>query len=289
MTEFSVMTYNVAGLPSTLDLNDLPWILKPIAWIYKLIKGTTLITVNDRKTDRNKIADYLSKSGCDIIGVQEDFSNQQADGYSKGTDRGGFNLKKLFSSITWLPLAFKADGINIFYNSRIKVNSEKIIWWNESNGYISHANDTLTHKGFRHYNLTIDNEYGLDLYIVHMDADFYHPINCPDIEDDVKARRSQLEQLANFINDNKYSRNPILIIGDTNSGDYTWDIDNFNYFRFVLGKPLYEVLPNSTVDRMFVINNTNSKYKLCCTYQEIDNNMKETDHRPFIVKFKMYE
>lgn len=289
MTEFSVMTYNVAGLPSTLDLNDLPWILKPITWIYKLIKGTTLITVNDRKIDRDKIADYLSKSGCDIIGVQEDFSNQHAYKYSKGTDRGGFNLKKLFSSITWFPPRFKADGINILYNNRIKVNSEKIIWWNKSNGYISHANDALTHKGFRYYNLTIDNKYGLDLYIVHMDADFYHPINCPDIEDDVKARRSQLEQLANFINDNKYSKNPILIIGDTNSTDYTWDIDNFNHFRFELGKPLYEILPNPTVDRMFVINNTNSKYKLYSIYQEVDNNMKETDHRPFIVKFKMYE
>lgn len=38
-----ILTYNVDGLPESLDLNNLPWILKPIAWIYKLIKGTTIV------------------------------------------------------------------------------------------------------------------------------------------------------------------------------------------------------------------------------------------------------
>ena len=33
-----IITYNVDGLPESLDLRDLPWIFKPIVWIYKLIK-----------------------------------------------------------------------------------------------------------------------------------------------------------------------------------------------------------------------------------------------------------
>jgi hypothetical protein len=72
-----VLTYNIDGLPEKLDLNDLPWIFKPIVWIYKLIKKTTLVPIND---DTNKsikvlnIGDYLNKSNADIIGVQEDFN-----------------------------------------------------------------------------------------------------------------------------------------------------------------------------------------------------------------------
>jgi hypothetical protein len=38
-----IITYNIDGLPESLDLNDLPWIFKPIVWIYKLFKKTTII------------------------------------------------------------------------------------------------------------------------------------------------------------------------------------------------------------------------------------------------------
>ena len=34
-------------MSETLDLNDLPWILKPITWIYKYIKKTTIVRIND--------------------------------------------------------------------------------------------------------------------------------------------------------------------------------------------------------------------------------------------------
>ena len=43
MKELKVLTYNVDELPEKLDLKELPWILKPIGWIYKLIKGTSFI------------------------------------------------------------------------------------------------------------------------------------------------------------------------------------------------------------------------------------------------------
>ena len=40
---------------------------------------------------------------------------------------------------------------------RKKKKSLKAEVWNKSNGYISHANDELTHKGFRYYNITVNN------------------------------------------------------------------------------------------------------------------------------------
>ena len=39
--EIKLATYNIDGLPEQLDLNDLPWLFKPIAWVYKMFKGTT--------------------------------------------------------------------------------------------------------------------------------------------------------------------------------------------------------------------------------------------------------
>lgn len=47
--EIKIATYNIDGLPESLDLCKLPWPLKPISWLYKAFRGTTLVTVNDNK------------------------------------------------------------------------------------------------------------------------------------------------------------------------------------------------------------------------------------------------
>ena len=75
--QVKIITYNIDGLPESLDLNDLPFILKPIAWIYKLIKKTTLVKINDNKNvclNTQLISKYLSLNNPDIICVQEDFN-----------------------------------------------------------------------------------------------------------------------------------------------------------------------------------------------------------------------
>ena len=33
-------TYNIDGLPEQLDLRQLPWVLRQLAWAYRLAKGT---------------------------------------------------------------------------------------------------------------------------------------------------------------------------------------------------------------------------------------------------------
>lgn len=236
MDSFRFITYNVDGLPEKLDLNTLPWFLKPIAWIYKLIKGTTLVNVNDNLNKKEKTLEISKRiNGADIICVQEDFNYHdelvsELKDYNMGTHLGGFNLSNLFSNIKLFPYPrFKSDGLNIFVKKPIEIIREKIIPWEHSRGYFSHANDKLTTKGFRHYVLK-KNDLFFEVYIVHMDADFYHPEKCPNVQKDIETRKKQLKQLTSYILFHR-TGNPIIILGDTNSSrKYGWDIHNIKEY-----------------------------------------------------------
>lgn len=139
----------------------------------------------------SKLAEKLAKEDADIIGVQEDFNYhdklvQALPTYNMGTYSGGFDLSKAFSSIDWFPYPrFKADGLNIF--SKHPISNEDIQHWDTSYGYLTHANDKLTKKGFRAYQTQV-NGVDIDVYVLHMDADFYNPETCPDVSKDVEAR-----------------------------------------------------------------------------------------------------
>lgn len=311
--ELKVLTYNIDGLPESLDLNDLPCILKPITWIYKLIKKTTIIKINDNKDTSNKmkqISKFLLDSNADIIGVQEDFNyhneltSELYDVYSWGTYSGGFDISKIFSSVECLtnfPLPrFKADGINLFTNhntSLLNLSSEDIVYWKKSCGYIKHANDLLTHKGFRFYTITIEDNIDIDIYIVHMDADFYHPENCPDVTKDVETRKNQIDQLLSYIFEKYYtSTNPAIIMGDTNSYDkYNWDKENIEYFikniNYIKELNCQEAIPNNynDCDRIFFINNDKSKYKLELNKCYFDKDICLSDHKPLFATFDITE
>lgn len=314
LPKLKVITYNIDGLPESLDLNDLPWILKPIAWIYKLIKKTTIVRINDNTNSSEKIKQIgkcLLESDADIIGVQEDFNYHNeliSDFYDKyiwGTYAGGFDISKIFSSIKWFPLPhFKADGINLFAKKeRFNFIEEKIVKWNKSHGYIGHANDKLTTKGYRYYQLKTDDKYILNVYVLHMDADFYHPENCPDVSKDLEARKSQFNQLVNDILEYyKYSlvHYPTLIIGDTNSYQkYEWDEKNI---KDNLIEPIYksdiltidEAIADNykDCDRIFYINSNKAQYSLeaskCyfdLTFDKVMGSL--SDHKPLVAEFKL--
>ena len=306
-----LITYNVDGLPSTLDLNDLPWILKPIAWVYYLLKGTTIIPINDngnKDYDIRQVSEYLSLSDADVISVQEDFNyhnelmEQLDNKYTYGKYLGGFDLSKLFSNTEWLTYfpfpRFKCDGVNVLAKSnRAVLNNEDIIRWKKSYGYFTHATDALTHKGFRYYKLTVDNKVDIDVYAVHMDADFYDAALSPDISKDLKARRLELKQLVNYIAKSN-SSNPIIIMGDTNSYDkYEWDkaniqdnlIDAIN--NGIDGLEIKEAIPtdHTDCDKIFYINNDKSKYSLSLKECSYDIKMKSSDHFPFITILNIEE
>lgn len=304
MQEIKLITYNIDGLPEILDLNTLTWILKPICWIYKLIKKTTLIKVNDN-TDTEQhirlIGNYLSKSNADIIAVQENFNyNKELCSFLNKKYIIDTYLGKLnFSNIRWFPYPkFKSDGLNLFVNnSSISVLSNNIIKWKESNGYISHGNDLLTTKGFRYYKLVTHNSlYTIDVYNIHMDADFYHPEKCPNVSKDVAARKSQLNQLLNHILDRYHKGvcNPIIILGDTNSyNKYHWDEENIKYFLRNISccTNLYaqEAIPTNfnDCDRIFFINNKKCSYQLKLKDCYFDIDFNESDHKPLIGIFNI--
>lgn len=290
-----VLTYNVDGLPESLDLNDLPWILKPIAWIYKLIKGTTIVQINDNKnilSNIKQIGKFLFNSDADIISIQEDFnyhkelSEELHNKYNWGTYSGGFYPQKIFSSIEFTShfplLRFKADGTNILVKGNI--NEEEIVEWKKSFGYFSHENDLLTHKGFRFYNITI-NGINLDVYVIHMDAD--DEVN---VSKDVATRRSQFEQLTNYIK-LKHTTSPIIIIGDANCCDkYEWDRENVENFVDDLNNISYlyakEAVPNNygDYDKIFYINHENGKYELKLKECYFDS-IELSDHHPLVATF----
>jgi exonuclease III len=311
--ELKLITYNVDGLPEELDLSTLPWILRPIAWVYKLFKGTTIIKVNDNNGTSEKmktISERLLAHNADIIGVQEDFNYHDELMSSLNSDYNDFShsgeilLDNLFSRTEWLscfPLPrFKCDGLNLIIKAK-RINSifERIFSWKKSYGYFTHANDKLTHKGFRYYPIFVDGEVVIDVYIVHMDADFYNAESCPDVSKDVNARKSQLKQLTKYILEgyDGYGWNvPIIIMGDTNSSpNYEWDINNINEnliepINATEGLTIKEVIPSNRldVDRVFYINPALSKYVISpkeCYFDEGFNGL--SDHMPLVTTFNI--
>ena len=75
--KIKVITYNIDGLPDSIDLKTLPWYLKPIAWLYGLFKHTTILPINDNQNkaeSMKEISRRLYQEDVDIIAVQEDFN-----------------------------------------------------------------------------------------------------------------------------------------------------------------------------------------------------------------------
>lgn len=315
-TELKLITYNIDGLPDTLDLSTLPWILRPIAWIYKLIKGTTIVRINDN-TDPDihmkHISKCLSNSNPDIISVQEDFNFHEElmgslnEGYHDSVHTGKIELTHLFQDTEWItrfPLPrFKCDGLNVISKkNRIFLNAEYVVGWDASCGYFKHANDSLTHKGFRCCSYIIDSEVFLDVYNIHMDANYNADLKPGEPPIDLKARESQLKQLVEYIMARYGSgiNNPVIIMGDTNSSDdFSWDVDNINNnlikpINEVSYLNIEEVIPTNfkDVDRMFIINNMKSRYSISgvdCFYDTSYNEEigSVSDHKPLVATLKI--
>lgn len=280
MGRMKIISYNVDGLPEKLDLMTLPKWLRFVAYIYKWIKGTTLVSINDG-TDKEQafegINEYLMKQDADIIVVQEHFNYPlELEGYKRLKDTGKFDLSQIPKNMTLFPPRFKCDGLQIFTKYYIPVDKD-IVPWKKSYGYFSHGNDRLTHKGFRYCRLYLANQVYIDIYNVHMDADFYHPVKCPDVSKDVKARRAQIEQLIWYVREHSKDI-PTIIIGDFNSyPQYEWDEENIKYLTTAL--ECTEIIPENhkDCDRVFTIGIPNAK----CYF---DTQITYSDHKPLIVE-----
>lgn len=285
--EIKIATYNIDGLPESIDLRKLPWPLKPISWFYKTFRGTTLVRVNDNynKADSaREISRRLAELDADIIAVQEDFNfhNELMENllfYKSGKHTGGIS----FDNIRWLPYPrFKADGLNLLRRKGVVVIGEVQMPWEKSHGYFRHANDKLTTKGFRYVPIIV-NDTVIDVYVVHMDADFYDPVKCPDASKDVAARKSQFEQLAKEINEWEPHSAPTIVMGDFNSyPKYEWDRANLDYFLSLVRELELAVPENhEDCDHIFV---RGLKVKRCYFDMSFGN---LSDHKPLIAELEL--
>ena len=256
------------------------------------------------------ISEKLATMGYDIIGLSEDFNYnteimQYMTEYNCGTYRGGITMSNYKADIS-----FDTDGLNLLWKKQGFVAfNERIIGWNQKNGKLDSGADELIDKGFRFYQVTINDSVTIDLYIVHMDAE------CE--PKDLEARWSQLSQLASMILSSN-NGNPIIVMGDTNCR-YTRDkiIDNFinpleQDGRFTVRDAWVEkeydnVYPEfgadammvgdlgyqkgEVVDKVLYINNISSSYTISANYylQDVSfvNEQGEplADHWPVVVEF----
>lgn len=187
---FTVCTYNIDGLPTSLNLMGFELPIKPSC---TGAEGTV------------KIGEYLAGKSYDIIGVNEDFQyhNELWQGmeatYECGTWQGPIDTSE---SIPDIPL--EMDGLNLLWKKGVKVENEEITSFTNAYGIFDHENDSLVTKGFRYYKVTLQSGTVIDMYITHMDAS----VNLDDAED-IRVRRIQLKQIADAINDNHNGR-PII-------------------------------------------------------------------------------
>ena len=204
---FTAVALNVDGLPQT------------IADIYDL-------NPDGPGSDGTKlISQYLAEKGYDIIGASEDFNYHGSlmtsldPAYSSGKVRATLSVSGIFSGFP-----FDTDGLNLIWkNSKMAATNESWTQWNSSK---SGEGNQYVKKGFRHYDVTIDNKYTIDVYVLHMDAGG---------EDYAESRHGQWSQLAEAVNSSDHSR-PKLIIGDTNSRWTREDITT--YFANLLSNDL---------------------------------------------------
>ena len=193
--EFTVATLNVDGLPQ------------------KLIIPVNPDGPGEKYTP--EIADFLLNKKYDIIGVQENFNYY--DYLFPKLDAAGYSHDRCYSKIELenFRYPYPNDGINAIWRKGIKGERTDSVAWTESYGIISHANDGLTNKGFRRYELTLAAGQQIVVYNMHMDAG--------DVADeregkdslDHDARLMQWDQLRDDIL-NRLDKRSVIIVGNTN-------------------------------------------------------------------------
>ncbi|MDD5931889.1 MAG: hypothetical protein PUC45_05425 [Oscillospiraceae bacterium] len=289
---FTVTSMNVDGLPNK-------------------ILGISINSDGPGSDGTKAISAKMAEYGWDIIGVSEDFNYNtelmsSLTDYDSGTHRGGVSR-----------LNNDTDGLNLIWKNTASVTGEKCTSWNThySTGIFDTGNgaDGMIDKGYRYYAATVAEGVTVDVYILHMDAD--------SDTGDIKARESQLTQLANAIKDSN-NGNPIIVMGDTNCR-YTREdleglfIDAINEDeRFTIQDAWIELVRNGDypaygsealvakdkggtydypdaeiVDKVFYINNTDSdvtlnakKYTIAEDFTD-ENGTALADHWPVVVKF----
>ena len=193
--EFTVATLNVDGLPAEL-----------------------LVSINPEGPGEKytpEIGDYLLNKDYDLVGFQENFNfydllfEKLEPSYLHDLCYG----KMLFGS---LQIPFPFDGINLIWKNDISGERTDSVHWAQSYGLIDHANDELTNKGFRRYELTLRGGLQVVVYNGHWDASNGEDEESGDDQPDRLVRMVQWRQIRDSIL-NHLDERPVIVMGDMNS------------------------------------------------------------------------
>lgn len=278
---FTIASMNVDGLPNK-------------------ILGISINGDGPGADGTKKISQAIAQRDWDFFAVSEDFNYHSelmsalSSRYNAGKHRGGVN---------WI--TNNTDGLDLIWKNTMKASNETFVAWqkNYSTGIFGTGNgaDTMIKKGFRLYTMTVAEDVDVDVYILHMDAD--------SDQGDIDAREAQLKQLVSYIK-NRNSKNPIIVMGDTNCR-YTREqlkvlfIDAMNDGRYSAVDPWVELAwggkfptygadsimavdkggpfpyPQAEiVDKMFVINNTASNVTLTVNSYTVDTSFVSASGAP---------
>ena len=168
--EFSVFSYNVAGLPD----------------IFSSDKS------KDTRSNQIDIAKYVSSQGYDIFATQEDF------GYNENLVK--FLPEYQFKTVHHGGVPY-GDGTNV-YTKSFKMYNEQHITWEKLYGIADNGADELSQKGITYVCIEVADGVFVDFYNIHADA-FGD-------EGSREARRDNFRQLAELINSRSVDRAVIV-------------------------------------------------------------------------------
>ncbi|GAB0139105.1 hypothetical protein EsDP_00007320 [Epichloe bromicola] len=199
----------------------------------------------DKKTNSRLIGTLFAKYNYDVIHVQEDF-NYHAHIYQNDTHpfrtatTGGAGI---------------GSGLNSLSNFDW-IAYERVKWKDCSN---ESGADCLTPKGLTFMRLRVAEGIYMDMYNLHTDAGTG--------TNDQVARRSNLDQLAQYIKDNS-AGNAVVVFGDTNSR-YSRAADDVKSFRDESG------LKDAWVE--LVRNGTDPSTETLCDNPSLNNTCETVD------------
>lgn len=234
-----VATYNVDGLPVSIQLGDMAGGLISTLNISgaKVEKknGDYYLYINDDgpgSEGSKTIGSKIAGKNWDVIGLNEDFNYHEEiksslSNYTFGTWQKGFptavttfgEYLKLYVKYDNNEPLYEIDGLGIgVKKDYCSLSGEAITSWNSNAtyGYLDHSSDQLTKKGFRYYTVNVDKsgvKASIDFIVLHADAGGG--------DEDKAARENAYAQLVSYIQKVK-TGNPMILMGDFNT-EYSRD------------------------------------------------------------------
>lgn len=215
--DFTAATYNVDGMPN----------------ISYLIDSTN---PDGPGSDGTKnISAKIATAAWDFVGFSEDFnyhseltsnmSGYTFQTYDNETLPTSFKISYLWSA------HWSTDGLSFAARNTTCTFTQlkKQEFSSEAGGLFSGAN-TCVDKGFRHFLVTLNDGTAVDVIITHMNT------YSSDGSDHINAQHAQLKQIAQYINDIRGNKRPVIFMGDTNLrytrhdfNQYFWTVLNSEF------------------------------------------------------------